>query len=383
MAIAVNSIAIASRMFDIYYVQPWTGVPGKLCRSQFSDKPALPLDPIARAKKDLDLDSDDPTSDCPDAASDVKQAGNADRFLMWNTERLKLELWAPLRKISQPRAATANNTTTAASTPTTASAPKPAPTQMSWRGLMVRFILYSILADVDIFLLSFYTNADLQGLTIPQTILFIHAFAIFIMVHMFGLCFSVAIIYCITTGQMITTSEWAMIDNKLPCFALTPAEFWVTWHTLFRFLWVDLGYLPSKRFCERRFGPERVGYRVAKLIKETLPVFAVFSLSAVLHAYLVQAVWRESFWGQFVYFFFQAVAVMLTKAVERSSFGRMVLKTYDAGGWKVRTAMQAVAMVMMIAFHLATVPMFIEPYKRNNMWLTVKKRSVLWWMFGK
>ncbi|KAF8923243.1 hypothetical protein BGZ52_010071, partial [Haplosporangium bisporale] len=62
-----------------------------------------------------------------------------------------------------------------------------------------------------------------------------------------------------------------------------------------------------------------------------LPVMAVFGLSGILHGYVVFAVWRESPWAQIMYFLLQGIAVVVSKAIEQSSFGSMIQLRYRQG----------------------------------------------------
>ncbi|KAF8941605.1 hypothetical protein BGZ58_005555 [Dissophora ornata] len=364
MALSVTAIAVATRTFDLYYVQPWTGIPSRYCRTTVSSIKPSPLDSVARSKKDLDSD-DGRGTDSNVRKGGARQNDGADTFLMWDMERFRIEMWAPLRRMS-------GQTTS----PTRS-------TRLRWQDLVPTFVFYTALVDLDIFLLSFFTDADLQGLATPQYVLFMAGIGIFIMGQILGVCLTVAIVYSLTTGQTINTSEWAMLESKLPCFARTPVEFWISWQSLFRYLWVDLGFLPMRRLCESHLGPERVGVRAAKAAREVLPILAVFTLSGILHAYTVYAVWREPVWSQMFYFMTQGIAVVLTKAVDRTPFGITVRDMYNKGGPAAKLCMRGLAMALMVVYHTATLPMFVEPYRRHNMWIELKQRSVLWWMFGK
>ncbi|KAF9436097.1 hypothetical protein BGZ76_004835, partial [Entomortierella beljakovae] len=81
MTIAVSSIAVATRMVDLYYIQPWTGIPSLCC--------PVHLDATARAKKDLN-----------DKVQVLPRSASNENFLNWNMARFQREMWAPLRKFS-------------------------------------------------------------------------------------------------------------------------------------------------------------------------------------------------------------------------------------------------------------------------------------------
>ncbi|KAF9361456.1 hypothetical protein BGX26_003200 [Mortierella sp. AD094] len=346
MVMAVTSIAVSTRMIDLYYVQPWTGIPSRYCVQS--------VDETARSKKDLD-----------DGKQTSSSSTSADNFLMWDMERFKVEMWAPLRKFSGKK-----NT-------------KSASQGLRWQDLILLNLAYDFVLDIDIFFMSRFTAEELEAMALPQYAFCMLAVGIFIMIHILWIYLTVAMIYSMSTGRRIDTSEWTMLKNKLPCFALTPADFWVNWQTLFRYLWVDLAFLPVQRLCKKYVGPERVGSRIANMVRLALPILAVFALSGILHAYIVYSVWREPIWSQLFYFMTQAVAVVVTKVVERSAFGAMIKDTYNKGGPMVRFCLQGLGFLIMVCHHVLTLPFFMEPYKRHEMWLDLRQRSILWWIYGK
>ncbi|KAF8985528.1 hypothetical protein BGZ46_003817 [Entomortierella lignicola] len=338
MAMAVTAIAVSTRMLDLYFVQPWTGIPSRYCLQY--------VDEAARSKKELDNPS------------------NVDTFLNWDMERFKLEMWAPLRKFSAKKNL------------------KMASAGLRWQDLILVNLVYNFVLDFDIYYMSFYTAEDLESMALPQYGLCMIAVGVFIMMHILWIYVTIAMIYSMTTGRRIDTSEWTMLENRLPCFALTPSEFWINWQTLFRYLWVDLAFLPMQRMCKKYLRPELVGSGIANLANQALPVIAVFTLSGILHAYVVYSVWREPVWSQMFYFLTQAVAVVLSKFVERSALGIMIKEKYNKGGLLVRICLQGLGFFIMLCHHTLTLPFFMEPYKRHEMWLDLRPRSILWWIYG-
>ncbi|KAF9935530.1 hypothetical protein BGZ65_003321 [Modicella reniformis] len=360
MVMSVIGFAVGTRMVDLYFVQPWTGIP-----SRYSLE-GTPMDADARSKKDLDSDDNENQDRIT-----VKQPGHhhqpsirKEEFLMWDKKRFRLEMWAPLRRFSVRKDPTV-------------------PSQiMDKKQLFLLSFGYNALFVFVLFAIYPYSYEDLQRMDLIQHAFAMVGFGIFIFVQIVGLCVTTALIYSMVTGCPVDTSEWQMLRNKLPCFALTPAEFWLNWQTIFRYLWVDLGFLPVRRLCDQHLGPHRVGgVRFAKMIRETLPVLMVFTLSGIMHAYIVYAVWRESVWSQLFYFITQGVAVVLTKAVERSWFGIMIHRTFIKGSRPVRWVLQCLGLLMMGIFHMITLPIFMEPYKKSEMWKELG-RSILWWIFG-
>ncbi|KAF9959572.1 hypothetical protein BGZ70_008807 [Mortierella alpina] len=261
-------IAVATRMIDLYYVQPWTGVPSRYSYRVTNPEPE---DAVARAKKDLDLNDDRKAGLAPNDKVTFNE------FLNWDKDRFILEMWSPLRKFSTG--------------PTTSSGSgSGAPSSyLRWQDLILWSVASSGFLDVELYLLSHYTPKDIDALPTWQYAIFVFATGAFVAAIVLSVYLTTAILYSFSTGKKIDTSEWTMLKSKLPCFALTPKEFWTTWHTLFRYLWVDLGYLPVQRACKRYLTPDRVGPRLAKMSREVFPVLAVFGLSAIMHGYIVYA----------------------------------------------------------------------------------------------
>ncbi|KAG0209548.1 hypothetical protein BGX28_010246 [Mortierella sp. GBA30] len=365
MSLAVTSIAVSTRMVDLYYIQPWTRIPSRYVIRQAS---IVPTDAIARSKKDIDLKDDkDTDQDCVTKDHTDTTQITFDEFLNWDMDRFKLEMWSPLRNFSiKPKASHHD-------------AVSPS---LRWQDLVLRATLYSVILDIDLYLTSHYTAAQVEAMSTLQYGLFTFGIGAFIILYILWVVLSIAMVYSYSTGRRIDTAEWTMITNKVPCFALTPAEFWISWQTLFRYLWVDLGFLPVERACKRYLTEDRVGVRLARMAREALPVLAVFALSGILHGYVVYAVWGESIWSQIAYFMIQGLGVVVTKALERTVLGTQIRQTYHASGSLVRLCMQVVGILMMGLYHTATLPLFLYPYQKHAMWLEMKERSILWWLFG-
>ncbi|KAF9280860.1 hypothetical protein BGZ68_006982 [Mortierella alpina] len=363
MAVSVTSIAVSTRMIDLYYVQPWTGVPSRYSVRGTNPEPE---DAVAKAKKDLN--SEDVST--PILAQSSKIA--FDDFLNWDKNRFVMEMWSPLRKFSaRPTTSSSGGSSSAPSS------------YLSWQDLILWSALTSGFLDFELYLLSYYTPADIDALPTWQYAFFVFGTGSFVAAIILSVYLTTAIIYSVSTSKKIDTSEWTMLKSKLPCFALTPKDFWTTWHTLFRYLWVDLGFLPVQRACKRYLTPNRVGSRVSRISRQVFPVLAVFGLSAIMHGYIVYAVWRESIWSQISYFMIQGVGVIATTAVERSVIGNQVRRVYDLGGPVTQFSMRVVAYLMMALYHAVTSPLFVYPYQKNGIWLEMKKGSILWWLFGR
>ncbi|KAF9960861.1 hypothetical protein BGZ72_005697 [Mortierella alpina] len=358
MLVSVTSIATSTRMIDLYYVQPCTGIPSRYSVRKTNPEPE---DTVARTKKDLSRREDS----TPGPAQNSRIA--FDEFLNWDKDRLIMEMWSPLRKFSA-------NTGSGSSAPSS---------YMRWQDLILWSITSSAVIDVQLYLFSHYTPADVDTFPTWQYAIFVFGAGTYITASILLVYVTAAMAYSIGTGKKIDTSEWTLLKSKLPCLALTPKEFWNNWHTLFRYLWVDLGFLPVQRACKRYLTPNRVGPRFARISREVFPVLAVFGLSGIMHGYIVYAVWRESVWSQVSYFMIQGVGVIVTTAVERSIIGNQVRRAYDVGGPVVRLCMKVVAILLMILYHAATSPFFVYPYQKNGLWLDMKKGSILWWLFGK
>ncbi|KAF9906327.1 hypothetical protein BX616_000755 [Lobosporangium transversale] len=368
MCISVIAIATGTRMVDLYYVQPWTGIPSRYYLN--SPSTTSTLNSTARSKKDLN-EKDRPTSNAdssplstsasnsPSTSSLLSKSLVDDNFLMWDMDRLKMELWFPFRRFSS----------------------HPGGKWLRWQDLVPVSFVYNLILDYDIYYISQYTSDGLDQLPILHYGLCMSAIGIFIMIHLLWIYVTVAMIYSMCTGRRLSTKEWSMLENRLPCFALTPVDFWRNWQTVFRYLWVDLGFLPVQRYCKQHLGPDRLGHAFAKVLRQALPALSVFALSAILRAYIVYAVWREPIWSQLLYFTLQGIAVVLTRTVEMTPVGAWIKDTYNKGGRSSRWIWTALGLSMMAFFHTLTLPFFVHPYKTHNIWLPLRQRSVLWWMF--
>ncbi|KAG0371603.1 hypothetical protein BGX24_001439 [Mortierella sp. AD032] len=248
---------------------------------------------------------------------------DTDDFFKWDMDRFQLEMWSPMRKPNFKKS--------------------PPSVGYSWKDLLPPFLIYYTTFDAIIYYMSFYTAPEMLSAPTLE----------------------------------VDPNEWTMLVAKMPLFAYSPADFWVNWQTLFRYIWVDLGMNPVKRFCRKHLGTKRLGYRGAQWAREILPVYAVFFLSAVMHAYIVYALWREPVWSQMAYFLIQATGVVITKAIERSPVGKAIQQRYSNGSPMKQRAMRGVGILMMIFYHLVTTPFFIHPYQKQGMWNDVRDMSAL------
>ncbi|KAG0054666.1 hypothetical protein BGZ83_010686 [Gryganskiella cystojenkinii] len=328
-------MAIAMRMIDLYFVRP--------------------------RRQDIQAQQNNKKSD-----NHVDTTKSKSSPLMWDSIQLNAELWSPLRKISSTHVSSYDATK---------------PGLIPLRQLLKQVGLYLLISDLTIFLASRFTLQDLPSLSLIQYGLFLCLFG-FIHFAVLLLYNLVAVTWSLATGHRVDPEEWILISKPLPYFAKTPAEFWALWHSLFRTIWVDLGFLPAQNFAKRHLGPDRLGPQLARVVRLSLPVMAVFTLSGILHGYVVLATWRENPWSQVVYFLIQGVVVILTKAIEQSAFGLILQKKYHQGTHLQRTLMKISGILLTWCLHIITAPFFLHPYLQNEIWLTVTKGSVLWNLFG-
>ncbi|KAG0084665.1 hypothetical protein BGZ93_006803 [Podila epicladia] len=337
-----GAIAFGMRMFDLYFLRP------RREAKKTTTRTAL------KKKNDSELSNEI-------AAHEEKRSP-----LMWTMTQLRAELWAPIRRVPSTHIPPYDSNKSGL-IPVTA--------------LIKQVVCYIIISDVTIFIVSRFSLADLRNLSTVQYGLFMCLFG-FIHFSVLLLVNIVAIVWSLATGESVDPEEWTMITKPLPYLAVTPSEFWGLWHTMFRAIWVDLGFLPVQRFAKEHLGPDRVGTGLAKAARLALPVMAVFCLSGLLHGYVVFAVWRESPWSQVMYFLLQGVAVVISKAIEQSPFGSMITQKYVHGSTAQRAVLRAVGIVLVWCLHIATAPFFLHAFLENEVWLSVVKGSVLWRLFG-
>ncbi|KAG0040842.1 hypothetical protein BGZ82_007864 [Podila clonocystis] len=337
-----GAIAFGMRMFDLYFLRP-----RRVREAKKTTTTAL------QKKNDSVLSKE--------ATTQEEKLGP----LMWTMAQLRAELWAPIRRVSSTHVPYDSNK----------------PGLIPVAALIKQVAGYILISDVTIYIASRFCLADLHNLSTVQYGLFMGLFG-FIHFSVLLIYNFVAIGWSLATGESVDPEEWTMITKPLPYFAVTPSEFWGLWHTMFRAIWVDLGFLPVQRFAKEHLGPDRVGPGLAQAARLALPVMAVFGLSGLLHGYVVFTVWRESPWSQVMYFLLQGVAVVVSKAIEQSSFGSMIKQRYLQGSTVQRAAMRAVGIVLVWCLHIVTAPFFLHAFLENEVWLSVVKGSVLWRLFG-
>ncbi|KAF8942001.1 hypothetical protein BGZ47_006968 [Haplosporangium gracile] len=355
-AMTVASIATVTRMVDLYYVQPWTGVPSRYFLASRTARAMK--DASARSKK-TDSSSSSPTSTKSTTTTitptgSIVETGDS---LHWDKDRFQGELWSPMRKQTGKKSASSIG--------------------YSWKDLLPPFLVYYTIFDSIIYFMSFYTASEMLSSPTLEYGLMVLAVCSFVIFYIRTTVFLTAIVYSASTGERADPIEWTMLDSKLPLFAYSPTDFWVNWQTLFRYIWVDLGFNPVQRFCRKHLGPERLGRRGSQWAREVLPVYAVFFLSGVMHAYIVYALWREPIWSQMAYFMIQATGVVVSKAIERSPVGRAIQRTYNNGSPMKQRVMREGGILVTLVYHLVTAPFFIHPYQKQGMWLDIQQMSAL------
>ncbi|KAF9097828.1 hypothetical protein BGX29_007899 [Mortierella sp. GBA35] len=349
-AMTVASIATATRMVDLYFVQPWTGIPSRYYLTSLAARAAA--DATARSKKTDSTQIKLTNGQTRDETNAGVETGD---FFKWDADRFKGEMWSPMRKQIGKKS--------------------PPSAGYSWKDLLPAFLVFYTIFDSIIYFMSFYTAEEMLTAPTLEYGLMVGAIVAFVIFYIRTTVFITAIVYSVVTGRKADPKEWTMLDSKLPLFAYSPADFWVNWQTLFRYIWIDLGFNPVQRFCKTHLGPDRLGRRGSQWAREILPVFAVFFLSAAMHAYIVYALWREPIWSQVAYFMINSVGVVVTKAIERSLVGKSIQQTYRNGSPMTQRLLRGVGILLTMVYHLVTGPFFIHPYQKQGMWMDIKDMS--------
>lgn len=371
---AVIAIVTVTRMVDLYYVQPWTGVPSRYyltsqaarftADSKKTDSSSIKATELMNGQiKTARITTTTTTITTTTTTTSTRSVPETGDPFHWDKERFHEELWSPLRKQTGKKS--------------------PPSVGHSWKDLLLPFLFYYAVFDSIIYFLSFYTAEDVMTAPTLEYGLIVSVVCSYVYNNLQASIYMNALMYCLTTGQRADPLEWTTLNNKVPLFAYSPTDFWVNWHTLFRYIWVDLGFLPIQRFCKTHLGPERLGRRGSQWAREILPVYAVFFLSGLLHGYHAYALWRQSPLSQMAYFMIHATGVVVSKAIERSFVGRALQQSYNDGSAMKQRVMRGVGIVMMLAFHMATAPFFIDTYQKQGMWLDVKGISFVVRLFGK
>jgi hypothetical protein len=374
----VIAIATVTRMVDLYYVQPWTGVPSryyltsqaarsaadsKKTDSSSSSSSSVKVTKLTNGQIKTARTTTTTTTTTTTAMTTTGLVIGAGDPFHWDQERFHEELWSPLRKQTGKKS--------------------PPSVGRSWRDLLFPFLVYYTVFDSIIYFLSFYTAEEVMAAPTLEYGLIVSVVCSYVYNNLQASIYMNALMYCLITGQRADPLEWTTLNNKAPLFAYSPTDFWVNWHTLFRYVWVDLGFLPVQRFCKTHLGPERLGRRGSQWAREILPVYAVFFLSGFMHGYIVYAWWRQPAWGQMAYFMIHATGVVISNAIERSFVGKALQQSYNDGSAMKQRVMRGVGILMMLVFHMATAPFFIDAYQKQGAWLEVKGISFVVRLFGK
>lgn len=367
----VIAIWTVTRTIDLYYVQPWTGVPSRYylisqaaraaARSKKTDTSSF-----SSTKSTNGLNKTTTTTTTITSTMTTTTNGSTAEtidFFHWDSERLQQELWSPLRRQNGKKS--------------------PPSVGRTWIDLLPPFLFYYTVFDSIIYFLSFYTPEEVMSAPTLEYGFIVSVVCSYVYNNLRATVFMQAVMYCAMTGNRADPQEWTMLDTKLPLFAYSPTEFWINWHTLFRYVWVDLGFNPVKRFCIKHLGPERLGRRGSQWAREILPVYAVFFLSGAMHGYIVYALWRQNGWSQMAYFMIQATGVVISKAIERSFIGKAIQRAYEGGSSTKQFVMKGVGVLLMLVSHMATAPFFVSAYEKQGMWLEVKGISFTLRIFGK
>ncbi|KAF9585124.1 hypothetical protein BGW38_003801 [Lunasporangiospora selenospora] len=375
LGLSVISSGCLTRLIDLYYVQPWTGIPSRyyvriLMAESMSDS-------VARAKKDLeDQDKKESVkvngsglSSSQGAIKALSLKPNLDQGepLTWTSTRFRSEMLSPLRNYTSIQPSTRS----------------PNAKQLQWQDLVATLLLCELIQQALLFMTSFYTPDDLDRFTMIEFWVFAVGVAVIMITNILSYYYIGAMAWSWHTGNTLDTSDWAVLGTRNPFLAVTPVDFWNNWHTLFRYIWVDLGFLPTQRLCKQYLRPDTVGSVLSKAARQALPVMSVFALSGLMHGYIVYTSMGQPFWGQFVYFMIQSVAVILTKVASQTPTGRWIEHMYTEGGTATRLGLRILGVLSMFTFHAVTFPLFMHPYATFGMWYGMRYRSLFWWYFGK
>ncbi|KAG0270178.1 hypothetical protein DFQ27_000097 [Actinomortierella ambigua] len=390
---AVTSGSSAMRFIDLYYLKPWTGM-RSYYNGQLSAYRTKCENTVVVGDKNEDKNGKDsdkrlrsrlasPTSNTSGASDQLRVPHDSgqrmeaskgvalDEWLMWDKERMHIEMWAPVRRLANVGSASGD-------------APTAGDQGVHWTSLLPIFLIYAAVSDIILYVISEVRVAVVERMSNIQYLLFICAGGGVITLNMLWFFYIVLFAWAILTGQRVRASEWTMINHRFPLFATDPSDFWSQWHTLFRYIWVDLAFFPIRRFAQLYLGPQRTGSKaISKALEGALPVLGVFVLSATLHGYIVWSTWRLSPVSQWVYFIIQGLAVVATRGFQQTKPGQRWCRYYYARSEQERKWLDRVGMLAMVGYHALTAPIFIEPYVRHALWLDVRPRSVLWLLFGK
>ncbi|GES73657.1 hypothetical protein GLOIN_2v1609030 [Rhizophagus clarus] len=142
-----------------------------------------------------------------------------------------------------------------------------------------------------------------------------------------------------------------------PYLSCSPSEFWSKrWHSLYRDCFVELGYLPCKKFIINYY-PSFLPYK--KELSHIVGTFGGFLWSCIFHEYVIQSLFGSANGEHFTFFLFHGILTIYWEIITTPLFRKTIFdqKRY----YYVK---KVVGFILWNSILILSAPWFAEPYIR-------------------
>jgi hypothetical protein len=141
-----------------------------------------------------------------------------------------------------------------------------------------------------------------------------------------------------------------------PHLSCSPTEFWSKrWHSLYRNCFVELGYLPCKKFINNSSLPHK------KILSHIIGIFAGFLWSSIFHEYVMHSLFGLANGEHFTFFLFHGIIAIFWEIIV-TLFRRNNNIAFDQKRYFY--VKKVIGFVLWNSIAMLSAPWFAEPYIR-------------------
>ncbi|CAB4437752.1 unnamed protein product [Rhizophagus irregularis] len=145
-----------------------------------------------------------------------------------------------------------------------------------------------------------------------------------------------------------------------PHLSCSPSEFWSKrWHLLYRNCFVELGYLPCKRFMNNYY-PSFLPHK--KVLSHIFGTFAGFLWSCIFHEYVIHSLFGLANGEHFTFFLFHGIIAIFWEIIVTLSFRKNDNTAFDQK--RNYYTKKVIGFVLWNSILILSAPWFAEPYIR-------------------
>ncbi|PKC08742.1 hypothetical protein RhiirA5_476355 [Rhizophagus irregularis] len=145
-----------------------------------------------------------------------------------------------------------------------------------------------------------------------------------------------------------------------PHLSCSPSEFWSKrWHLLYRNCFVELGYLPCKKFMNNYY-PSFLPHK--KVLSHIFGTFAGFLWSCIFHEYVIHSLFGLANGEHFTFFLFHGIIAIFWEIIVTLSFRKNDNTAFDQKRYYYTK--KVIGFVLWNSILILSAPWFAEPYIR-------------------